>query len=112
MLDAFTTSLKGLAPSSGGGTTNYLRADGTWATPPAGGASDGDKGDITVSASGTIWTVDTSAIGNSKLSDMAALTFKANLSASLASPQDVTVGQMRAALNLTGLIHARHLITA
>lgn len=24
----------GLAPSSGGGTTNFLRADGTWATPP------------------------------------------------------------------------------
>lgn len=29
-----TTSANGLLPKLGGGTTNYLRADGTWATPP------------------------------------------------------------------------------
>jgi len=34
ILDAFTDSLKGLAPASGGGTTNFLRADGAWAAPP------------------------------------------------------------------------------
>lgn len=34
MLNPFTSALKGLAPASGGGTANYLRADGTWATPP------------------------------------------------------------------------------
>jgi hypothetical protein len=39
MLDVFTSSLKGVAPSSGGGTANFLRADGTWAAPPAGGAA-------------------------------------------------------------------------
>lgn len=33
LLDVFTTSLKGVAPASGGGTTNFLRADGTWAAP-------------------------------------------------------------------------------
>jgi hypothetical protein len=33
--DAFTSGLKGLAPASGGGTVNFLRADGTWTTPPA-----------------------------------------------------------------------------
>jgi hypothetical protein len=37
ILPVFTSSLKGLAPSSGGGTTNYLRADGTWATVAASG---------------------------------------------------------------------------
>ena len=37
LLDVFTSSLKGLAPASGGGTTNFLRADGTWASPPGGG---------------------------------------------------------------------------
>jgi len=37
MLDAVTSSLKGLAPASGGGTTNFLRADATWAAPPGGG---------------------------------------------------------------------------
>lgn len=33
LLDAFTTTLKGLTPASGGGTANFLRADGTWAQP-------------------------------------------------------------------------------
>jgi len=36
LLDTFTSSLKGLTPSSGGGTTNFLRADGTWAAPSSG----------------------------------------------------------------------------
>lgn len=41
LLDVFTSGLKGLTPSSGGGTTNFLRADGTWAAPP-GGVGTGD----------------------------------------------------------------------
>jgi len=37
-LDAplFSSSAKGEVPGSGGGTANFLRADGTWATPAAG----------------------------------------------------------------------------
>lgn len=37
-LNIFTTSLQGLVPGSGGGTTNFLRADGTWSAPPGGGS--------------------------------------------------------------------------
>jgi hypothetical protein len=37
LLDTFTSGAKGLVPASGGGTTNFLRADGTWAAPPGGG---------------------------------------------------------------------------
>lgn len=37
-LDA-TTLKHGLLPKLGGGTTNYLRADGSWAAPPGGGSS-------------------------------------------------------------------------
>ena len=33
MLNLFSSSLQGLAPASGGGSTNFLRADGTWAVP-------------------------------------------------------------------------------
>jgi hypothetical protein len=32
-----TTSAHGLLPKLGGGTTNFLRADGSWAAPPGGG---------------------------------------------------------------------------
>ena len=36
MLNLFTATLKGLVPLSGGGTDNFLRADGTWSAPPGG----------------------------------------------------------------------------
>lgn len=39
LLDVFTSVLKGLVPASGGGTSNFLRADGTWAAPAGGGSS-------------------------------------------------------------------------
>lgn len=39
LLDAVTSGAKGLAPASGGGTTNFLRADATWAAPSGGGGS-------------------------------------------------------------------------
>jgi hypothetical protein len=34
----FTSGANGLAPASGGGTTNFLRADGTFAAPPGAGS--------------------------------------------------------------------------
>lgn len=40
MIDHFTSALRGSVPASGGGTSNFLRADGTWSTPPAGGTYD------------------------------------------------------------------------
>lgn len=40
-----TSLLNGLAPASGGGATNFLRADMTWAAPP-GGSGGGNLDDI------------------------------------------------------------------
>ncbi len=37
LVDVFTSVLKGAVPASGGGTTNFLRADGTWAAPSGSG---------------------------------------------------------------------------
>lgn len=34
MIQNFSAALSGDVPASGGGAVNYLRADGTWATPP------------------------------------------------------------------------------
>jgi hypothetical protein len=50
----FSSSVAGLAPASGGGTTNFLRADGTWASPlstPARGTATLISGTVTVSNS-------------------------------------------------------------
>lgn len=47
----------GLAPASGGGTTNFLRADGTWASPGSGGVAIVRTAEV-VTTSGTVvdWT--------------------------------------------------------
>jgi hypothetical protein len=37
MLDLFSSSVQGVVPASGGGTVNFLRADGSWQPPPGGG---------------------------------------------------------------------------
>lgn len=49
LLDNFTDLLKGLVPPSGGGTVNFLRADGTWTTG-AGGVSNvnGQTGSVSL----------------------------------------------------------------
>jgi hypothetical protein len=41
MMPLFNDVHKGLVPGSSGGTTNFLRADGTWATPPGGAGGGG-----------------------------------------------------------------------
>lgn len=46
LLDVFSSSVKGVVPASGGGTTTFLRADGTWAA--AGGGSSPISGTVTL----------------------------------------------------------------
>ena len=98
-LPLVTSTEAGLAPLSGGGTTNYLRADGTWASPPGAGISDGDKGDITVSASGATWTIDNSVVTNAKLADVATATFKGRITGATGAPEDLTAAQATSLLD-------------
>lgn len=46
--NVFTSSLQGMVPSSGGGTTNFLRADGSWAAAGSGGGVSSFTGDSIV----------------------------------------------------------------
>lgn len=92
LLNNFTSSLKGLAPPSGGGTANYLRADGTWAAPPgSGGVTDGDKGDITTSSGGTVWTIDPAAVTLAKMANLAQDQVIGRVTASTGVPETFTV---------------------
>ena len=70
-LNQFSSSLQGLVPASGGGTLNFLRADGTFAAPPGGGGSipttthllagdgSGDAADskVAITSPTTSWTI-------------------------------------------------------
>lgn len=62
---------RGLVPDPGptAGSTRFLCETGTWSTPAGGGGgsiSDGDYGDIVVSGSGTVMTIDGNVVSNSK----------------------------------------------
>ena len=40
-VETFNGTTEGVVPASGGGTTNFLRADGTWVAPAGGGGGSG-----------------------------------------------------------------------
>lgn len=69
LLDAATTTLKGLVPAPGSATGRVLTDALTWVGIV--GVVDGDKGDVVVSSSGTLWLIDTAAITLAKMASLA-----------------------------------------
>jgi Protein of unknown function (DUF2793) len=87
-----------------------IRQNGVNVDVVGAGLSDGDKGDITISGSGTVWTIDNATISNAKLAAMPAFSFKANATSSAGPAQDLSVDQTLIALNVYGAIHARNVV--
>ncbi len=67
-----------------------------------GGVTDGDKGDVTVSGTGAVWTVDADAVTNFKLANVPTATLKGRVTAATGDPEDLTVAQAKTLLNLAG----------
>jgi hypothetical protein len=92
----------------GTGTANatvFLRGDGVWAVPPE--ASDGDKGDITVSGSGATWTIDNLAITNAKVSASAAIAYSKLALTNSIVDADISAGAAIAATKLATVTVAK-----
>lgn len=80
---------------------NYFRVKyGTISVGGSGGAgvTDGSKVDLTVN--GDTWTINNGIVSNTKLATMSAMTFKANISGSVANAQDVPVSSVITALGI------------
>lgn len=66
-------AINALVPTQTGNSGKYLTTNGTvvsWATVAGGGLSDADYGDITVTGSGTVMTIDNLAVTNAKINDV------------------------------------------
>lgn len=68
--------------------------------PASGGVSDGDKGDVIVSSTGAVWTVDVGVIGNTKLAQMTTKTYKGRTAGTTGDPEDVAVATLKTDLAL------------
>ena len=77
-----------------------VRAGGITQVVGGGGVSDGDKGDVTVSASGTAWTIDAGAVTLAKMANVATGTILGRVSAATGVPEALTAAQARSVLNV------------
>lgn len=58
-----------LLPSQTGNANKFLKTDGTNVSWDNTGITDGDRGDITVTGDGTVWTIDANAVTTTKIAE-------------------------------------------
>ena len=92
-----TTSTGAFQPLASLGTSGQvLTSNGAGALPSwqtvSGGVSDGDKGDITVSASGATWTIDANAVTDAKFRQSAGLSVVGRSANTTGNVADITAG--------------------
>lgn len=109
----FTAAASGKVPLSGGGTVNFLRADGAWAAPPAGGSVPTGTGFTHITAGAQdaaaklVDTADINAlqVTNAKLAARTANSLMGEFTGAAVAPQDLAVAVQsavfRAAANIT-----------
>lgn len=71
-----------------------------WATDQTGAVSDGDKGDITVSSGGTVYTIDNQAVTLAKFQDIATASFLGRITAATGSPEVLTASEATSLLDV------------
>jgi hypothetical protein len=98
--------LTALAALTGTNNIYYRSASNTWTavtiganltfsggtlSASSGGVTDGDKGDITVTSSGTVWTIDNAVVTLAKMANLAQDQFIGRVTASTGVPETATI---------------------
>lgn len=77
-----------------------VRSAGGTVVLGGGGVADGDKGDVTVSGSGAVWTIDAGAVSLGKLADVPTDVFLGRDTAGSGAPEVLTPAAARTILNV------------
>ena len=80
----------------------YIDDAGVVTGPVAAGVADGDKGDVTVSGSGAVWTVDAGSISLAKMADMATASLIYRKTAGAGAPEVNSLATLKTDLDLSG----------
>jgi hypothetical protein len=99
-IKTFTSSPIAPTPTPGDSSTTVATTAFVAAAVTGGSVADGNKGDITVSGSGSAWTVNLSSITNAKLATVGANTLKGNNTGSTAVVTDLSITNVKTMLSL------------
>lgn len=113
-LNVFSATEKGLVPASGGGTTNFARADGTWAAPPGGGSVNSVSGSDPIASTGganPVISLNNGGVTLAKMADLAANSMIGNNTGAPAVPLALTVAQTLSMLGTFSSVILRQFTT-